>query len=142
MYSYREDIIKIQASLTIPNTNRFCNTSQFKQFMDMTEDSHHKLMSATDKLNGATFELERSNAILDETISIQMDSLNELKRNREVLESDNAKLDSVSANLNMANRTLKNMLRRAITNKILLAVIAFIILIIILTLVYYRLFNN
>ncbi|EKE42900.1 hypothetical protein ENUP19_0320G0004 [Entamoeba nuttalli] len=105
--------------------------------MSFYDNSHQdRMLNATQKLEDATFDIEMSNAILEDTISTEMDSVQELKRQREVLEDDNRKLDRIDGHLDESNKTLKRMLYRAITNKIFLIIMAIVFLIIIGVVIY------
>ncbi|ELP94805.1 vesicle transport V-snare protein vti1a, putative [Entamoeba invadens IP1] len=99
-----------------------------------------RMLNATQRLDEATDQIEQSNAILEDTVGVEMDSLQELRRQREVISSDKDTLDKVNIDLDTSNKTLKGMLRRAITNKIFLCVIIIVFLVIIGLVIYFGFF--
>lgn len=104
--------------------------------MSTGNDDQDRMMQNTQRLDDATLDLEESNAILEDTIGVEMDSLQELRRQREVIEKSNDRLTNIDGNVQKADKTLSGMLRRAITNKIFLCIIVLIFIVIIGVVIY------
>ena len=95
------------------------------------ESDRERMSNITMQLDYATNDLEMTNAILEDTLSTEMDSLQELRRQREVLENANSSLDRTNNELDKGDKTLKDMLYRAICNKIFLIIMALVLVVII-----------
>ena len=98
---------------------------------DFGQTDQDRMSNLTLQLDDATLDLQNANAILDDTIGVEMDALNELRRQREVLENDKDKLDRTNSHLDVGEKTLKGMLHRAICNKIFLIIIVLVLVLII-----------
>ena len=94
-----------------------------------------RMSNLTTQLDDATLDLQNANALIDDTINLEMDSLQELRRQKEVLEKDKDSLDRTNTHLDVGEKTLKNMLTRAICNKIFLICVAVILVIVILIII-------
>ena len=95
------------------------------------QTDQERMLGLTEQLDEATLDLQNANAILDDTIGVEMDALQELRRQKEVLEKDKDSLDRTNNQLDIGDKTLKGMLYRAICNKIFLFLVAVILIIII-----------
>ena len=79
---------------------------------EVDQDSRDQLIATTDTLHGASNSLKRSLTVLDETTSVGNDIAIELKRNREKIESAQARIGSVSIMADQARRSIHSMAKR------------------------------
>jgi hypothetical protein len=79
---------------------------------EVDQDSRDQLIATTDTLHGASDSLKRSLTVLDETTSVGNDIAIELKRNREKIESAQARIGSVSIMADQARRSIHSMAKR------------------------------
>lgn len=102
-----------------------------------SEDQRTRLLDNTERLERTGNHLEEGYKICVETEQIGVDIMNNLQRDREVIERARDRTRQTDSTLSKSSRVLTGMMRRVIQNRIIMAVICLAILAIIGLVIYY-----
>lgn len=102
-----------------------------------SEDQRTRLLDNTEKLERSGRRLEEGYKMCVETEQIGVDIMDNLHRDREVIERSRERLRGTDQNLSKSSRILTGMMRRIIQNKIILALVCLAILTVIGIIIYY-----
>ena len=94
------------------------------------------------QLDAATSSLDRSHRMALEAEQAGADVLNDLRRQREQIERANRNLQDTDQDLDRSNRILRTMLRRVAANRMISTAIVILLIIAILTVLYYKIFHQ
>uniref|UniRef100_A0A8C4NGH8 Vesicle transport through interaction with t-SNAREs 1A n=2 Tax=Eptatretus burgeri TaxID=7764 RepID=A0A8C4NGH8_EPTBU len=106
---------------------------------DETDDPRAVLLSATDRLENSSRDLERGFCMTTETEAMGRDILGNLSRDRETMQRARERLRETDAGLGQGSRILTSMMRRAMQNKVILIGIGLLAIVVISLIVYFSL---
>lgn len=102
-----------------------------------SEDQRARLLDNTERLERSGRQLDEGYKMCVETEQIGVDIMNNLQRDREVIERARERTRGTDKNLSKSSRILTGMMRRVIQNRIIMAVICLAILGVIGLVIYY-----
>lgn len=102
-----------------------------------SEDQRARLLDNTERVERSGRQLEEGYKMCVETEQIGVDIMNNLHRDREVIERARERTRGTDKNLSKSSRILTGMMRRVIQNRIIMAVICLAILGVIGLVIYY-----
>lgn len=102
-----------------------------------SEDQRARLLDNTERLERSGRQLEEGYKMCVETEQIGVDIMNNLHRDREVIERARERTRGTDKNLTKSSRILTGMMRRIIQNRIIMAIICLAILGVIGLVIYY-----
>ncbi|XP_073251161.1 vesicle transport through interaction with t-SNAREs homolog 1A-like [Porites lutea] len=102
-----------------------------------SEDQRARLLDNTERLERSGRQLEEGYKMCVETEQIGVDIMNNLHRDREVMERARDRTRGTDKNLTKSSRILTGMMRRIIQNRIIMAIICLAILGVIGLVIYY-----
>lgn len=102
-----------------------------------SEDQRARLLDNTERLERTGRQLEEGYKMCVETEQIGVDIMNNLHRDREVMERARERTRGTDKNLTKSSRILTGMMRRIIQNRIIMAIICLAILGVIGLVIYY-----
>lgn len=102
-----------------------------------SEDQRARLLDNTERVDRSGRQLEEGYRMCVETEQIGVDIMNDLHRDREVIERARDRTRATDKNLSKSSRILTGMMRRIIQNRIIMAVICLAILGVIGLVIYY-----
>ncbi|CAH3133350.1 unnamed protein product [Porites lobata] len=102
-----------------------------------SEDQRARLLDNTERLERSGRQLEEGYKMCVETEQIGVDIMNNLHRDREVMERARERTRGTDKNLTKSSRILTGMMRRIIQNRIIMAIICLAILGVIGLVIYY-----
>lgn len=102
-----------------------------------SEDQRARLLDNTERLERTGTQLEEGYKMCVETEQIGVDIMNNLHRDREVMERARERTRGTDKNLTKSSRILTGMMRRIIQNRIIMAIICLAILGVIGLVIYY-----
>jgi len=102
-----------------------------------SEDQRARLLDNTERVERSGRQLEEGYKMCVETEQIGVDIMNNLHRDREVIERARERTRGTDKNLSKSSRILTGMMRRIIQNRIIMAVICLAILGVIGLIIYY-----
>ncbi|KAK7103991.1 hypothetical protein V1264_018772 [Littorina saxatilis] len=140
---YQSDIEQSSRSLKREGTSggRGTDNYAFDREDRLDQSNRAKLMQGHQSLQRASESIARSHQIAAETDQIGVEIIDELGTQRDTLLRTKDKLSDTDANLSRSRKILKNMARRMMTNKLILAVIILVELAILAGLVYWKFFS-
>ncbi|XP_062596957.1 vesicle transport through interaction with t-SNAREs homolog 1B-like isoform X1 [Saccostrea cucullata] len=123
--NYRRETEQLNRSLKKGTTGGFGGTDTFGfDRIDRVEASQRaRLMEGTQILNRTSESIARSHQISAETDQIGVETIDELGRQRDVLERTKDRLVDTDSNLSRSRKILKTMAMRVMTNKMILIVV-------------------
>ncbi|KAF7655469.1 hypothetical protein LDENG_00055650 [Lucifuga dentata] len=116
-------------------------SSQNQHSQTHLQSQRSLLLQGTESLNNASQSIERSHRIATETEHIGTEIIEELGEQREQLDRTRDRLVNTGENLSRSRKILRNMSRRLMTNKLLLAVIILMELAILGAVIYLKFFR-
>jgi vesicle transport through interaction with t-SNAREs protein 1 len=97
--------------------------------LDLTSRDHQdRYADTTQKLASHSELIRESTRSVEATIGVAQDAMVELDRQGSVIDHAGSRLGDVDANLSRAGRILRGMVRRAMTNKLIMVVIILVLL--------------
>jgi len=111
----------------------------FQEELESKEyDQKTRLLVGSERLQGARERLNDTRRLAHETEELGVDTLVDMKKQREQLEKARDRLDEVDSNVTRARQVLAAMSRRVVTNKLILLFIILILTAAIAIVVYFK----
>ncbi|TRY86816.1 hypothetical protein DNTS_020535 [Danionella cerebrum] len=147
---YRRDLAKLQRDTRLSMTQGFSGHIDSRPgiYAAQNDQSTHLqsqrtlLIQGTESLNNASKSIERSQQIAAETDRIGTDIIEELGEQRDQLDRTRDRLVNTGENLSRSRKIMRAMLRRVVTNKLLLSIIIIMELAILAGVVYLKFFRK
>lgn len=147
---YHRDLGKLQRQMRSSDTSAFTSRPDGGHGIYAAENEQSSqlqaqralLLQESESLNSATQSIERSKRIAAETEKIGTDIIDELGEQREQLDRTRGRLVNTGENLSRSRKILRAMSRRLMTNKMLLAVIIIMEVVILGAVVYLKFFRH
>lgn len=106
---------------------------------NMSNQQRQRVLQSTSKLNDTSARLDHIMRLNAENEQMGADVLNNLQLQREQIIRSKENLDATNTSLTRSNRTIGRMMRRVITNKIIIAIIILVLLAAIGLILYFKL---
>jgi len=105
-------------------------------------DQRERLLSATERLERSNMELKAAMATAEQTVSVGIEVMGNLDTQRSTMYQIKEKLGNVNDNLSRAKRIMGTMARRVYTNRLIVGLIIFVLLLAICLIVYFKFFDG
>ncbi|XP_065834123.1 vesicle transport through interaction with t-SNAREs homolog 1A-like isoform X2 [Oscarella lobularis] len=102
-----------------------------------SEDQRAKLLDNTETLNKGSRRLEEGYKMALETEQIGAQIMDDLSRDRETIIRARERLKDTDGNLSKSSRVLRNMMRRVVQNRVVVAIIVLVLLAVIIVGIYF-----
>jgi len=101
-------------------------------------DQRERLLKTTDKLNKTSVVLEETIAQAEDTVNIGIDTMERLDQQTRQMKRMKETTEGITEQLGKAKRLIRNMARRAITNKVIISIIILVLLGAVVMIVYFK----
>eukprot|EP00743_Colponemidia_sp_Colp-15_P001566 GILK01001711.1.p1 GENE.GILK01001711.1~~GILK01001711.1.p1 ORF type:complete len:257 (+),score=51.03 GILK01001711.1:100-771(+) len=141
--SLRKDFKRVKTNFTsgTARDDLFAGRSTGEDFGGASADHRARLLDTTDKLRSGADKLEAAKRTALETEALGADIMVDLRSQRDTISRARNNVRDVDDNLTKARKTLTNMARRVVTNKLILGFIIALLLFMIIIILYFK-FKN
>jgi len=147
--NHENELNKLKATLRKAELNINAQSDRAELFSGLKEDmmassldQRARLLDANDRLDRSTNVLKGSITTALETVTIAEGTMNDLEDQGQRMRGIRDRLDGVNLQLGKARKILGTMGRRAITNKLIMALIIIVLLAAVVLIVYMKWFSN
>lgn len=140
--NYRKEIEGLTRNLKRNASETEFNAQVHDKEFRIEASNRHKLMSGIQSLTRTSESIARSQQIASETDAIGTDIIEDLSRQRDVLDRTKGRLIDTDSNLSKSRRIMRTMARRVMTDKMILIAIILVELGTLAGLVYWKFFSK
>jgi len=131
-----------QISAVADRTDLFAGGIIREEMAAAAMDQREHLLKSTDKLDKSTIELKQTLSVAEETVGVGVEVMENLDRQRDQMLRMRETLRGVQEQIGKAQRIMRAMAKRVITNKLIMAVIVLVLLGAIALIVYMKWFSG
>mmetsp|Transcript_42273 Transcript_42273/g.59180 ORF Transcript_42273/g.59180 Transcript_42273/m.59180 type:complete len:212 (-) Transcript_42273:160-795(-) len=136
-----QELQRLRRDLT-RKTNESAPTTEQEDFDRRAKTQRERLLEGVDQIDESGQRLQNALSIGQENEELAADTLGTLHQQRGTLEDDKRKIDEINDQMVVADSTVGDMARRALSDKIILVIANVLLLALNLVLLYFLLFAN
>ncbi|GAB1607459.1 vesicle transport through interaction with t-SNAREs homolog 1B-like [Argonauta hians] len=140
--NYRGEIETLSRNFRMVSENKTFDSGKTDRESRMENSNRQKLFSGIESLQRTSESIARSQQVAAETDEIGTNIIEDMSRQREVLERTKGRLDETDANISKSRRIIKNIVRRVMTDKLILIAIILVEMAALGGVVYYKYFRK
>lgn len=140
--NYRKEIDSLTRTLKRNAADTDYSAHAFDKEFRIEASNRQKLMSGMQSLTRTSESIARSQQVASETDAIGTDIIEDLSRQRDVLDRTKGRLIDTDANLSKSRRIMRTMARRVMTDKMILIVIILVEVGALVGVVYWKFFSK
>eukprot|EP01112_Ceratiomyxa_fruticulosa_P006194 TRINITY_DN1698_c0_g1_i13.p1 TRINITY_DN1698_c0_g1~~TRINITY_DN1698_c0_g1_i13.p1 ORF type:complete len:267 (+),score=60.22 TRINITY_DN1698_c0_g1_i13:264-1064(+) len=104
----------------------------------LNSDQRDKVARDTERMQKGSSALKQALITAEETVDVGGKTLEELGRQREMMERQSSRLDEINEKLGVAGKIIQGMARRVVTNKIIMSIIILVMIAAIILIVWVK----